>query len=490
MRVIPLPEPPTCEHTNPSLQASTTTIKEEDGNAMTIERRPKQPRKHAASSRTDAARATPLTAHPVPPRLGPDIGMPKALRSPRPDRATRAFLRMLNLVQPLIPQKLVPLKAQREIIRLSALAYGDRPDMAEVTERTIAGPGGQIALRIFTPKRESKPRPAFLWCHGGGFVTGGLDTAESICRQVALEADCIAIAVRYRLAPEHDLVASREDFMAALRWVAEHGASIGVDTARLAIGGDSAGGNISAAVAQACQSHDGPHVSLQVLAYPVTDLLHEFPSHAENAKGGYLLDEKVTGWIKSLLGESASEGLSDPRLSPRRNPDLRGLPPALVITAGFDPLRDDGLDYVARLRTAGIPVELLHYAGQIHGFLNFDTVIGAGRDALERVATALATTFGSTALTDRTLEITDPPGPPPPLVHHLVAECASTALLLWISSERWGHTLLNLAAPRAARSVGRLAGWTLGPALGLRRLAMSRLDRRHVRQTHPSRPIA
>ena len=174
---------------------------------MTIEQGPKQPRKPAASSRTDAARATPLAAHPVPPRHGPDIGMPQALRSHHPDRATRAFLRMLNLVQSFIPQKRIPLKAQRQVVRLAGLAYGRRPDVAEVTERAIAGPGGQIELRVFTPTRESRPRPAFLWCHGGGFVVGGLDTADSICRQIARQANCIAIAVRYRLAPEHDLVA-------------------------------------------------------------------------------------------------------------------------------------------------------------------------------------------------------------------------------------------------------------------------------------------
>ena len=459
---------------------------------MTLEQRQKQARKPAASRRTRTAQASPLAAHPVPPKQGPDIGMPQDMRSRRPDRATRAFLRMLNLVQPLMAQKRIPipLKGQRQIVRLASLAYGHRPDVAEVSERTIAGPNGQIELRIFTPTRDSTPRPAFLWCHGGGFVAGGLDTAESICRQIALQADCIAIAVRYRLAPEHDLIASRQDFMAALRWVAEHGAEIGVDSTRLAIGGDSAGGNISAAVAQACLSQDGPHVSLQVLAYPATDLLHEFPSHAENAKGGYLLDEQVTGWIRNLLGEHVNEGLTDPRLSPRRNPDLRGLPPALIITAGFDPIRDDGLDYAARLRTAGVPVELLHYAGQIHGFLNFDTVIGAGGDALERVGSTLATTFASKALPDRTLEITDPSGPRPPLARRVAAEWASTVLLLWIASERWGYTLLNLAAPRAARSMRRWAGWTFAPALRLRRLAMSRLDRRHVRQTHPPQPAA
>ncbi|HSV47831.1 MAG TPA: alpha/beta hydrolase fold domain-containing protein, partial [Ramlibacter sp.] len=461
-----------------------------DGNAMTIERRPMHPRKPAASSGTGAAPATPLAAHPVPPRLGPDIGMPQALRSRRPDQATRAFLRLLNLVQSLVSQESIPLNGQREVVRLAGLAYGRRPEVAEVSERTIDGPGGPIALRIFAPTQASKPRPAFLWCHGGGFVVGGLDTAESICRQLALQADCIAIAVRYRLAPEHDLIAGREDFLAALRWVAEHGAQIGVDPTRLAIGGDSAGGNISAAVAQACLNQDGPRLSLQVLAYPVTDLVHEFPSHAENVKGGYLLNEEVTAWIRGLLSEQVSEGLTDPRLSPRRRADLRGLAPALVITAGFDPLRDDGLDYTARLRTAGVPVELLHYAGQIHGFLNFDTVIGAARDALERVSSTLATTFGGTALADRTVEIADAPGRPRPLGRHLVAECSSTALLLWIASERWSYTLLDLAAPGAARSMRRWMGWTLAPALGLRRMAISRLDRLAARQTHPPRPAA
>ena len=164
---------------------------------------------------------------------------------------------------------------QRAVWRLTALAMGQRPPVASVTMQTIDGPAGSIEMRIFSPGRSAKPRPAFLWCHGGGFMVGGLDTADSICRTIARIADCVVIAVRYRLAPEHELTACREDFLAALQWVAKQGATLGIDTVRLAIGGDSAGGNICAAVAQHVAHHGGPKLSLQVLAYPATDLLED-----------------------------------------------------------------------------------------------------------------------------------------------------------------------------------------------------------------------
>lgn len=176
------------------------------------------------------------------------------------------------------------------------------------------------------------------------------------------------------------LYAGREDFLAALSWLAEHGASVGIDPARLAIGGESAGGNISAAVAQETLRRGGPKLSSQILVYPATNLTAEFPSKAENGHG-YLLTAEFMDSLESLVQE---RDLTDPWLSPAFSPDLRGLPPAVIITAGFDPIRDDGLSYAAQL--AGVPVGLLHCSGQFHGFLNFDSVIGAARDALGRSA--------------------------------------------------------------------------------------------------------
>jgi acetyl esterase len=258
-----------------------------------------------------------------------------------------------------------------------------------IVERRIDGPGGQILLRIYTPEGPVGLKPAFLWCHGGGFVAGDLDSNDAICRGVARAAQAVVVAVRYRLAPEHDLYAGREDFLAALNWVAENGASIWIDTTRVAIGGDSAGGNISAAVAQENLRRGGPNLKMQVLVYRATNLLAEFPSNAENARG-YFISADLLDSLRPLIEQG--KDLTDPWLSPGLSADLSRLPPALILTAGFDPIRN-GLYYAAQLRAAGIPVELLHYAGQFHGFLNFDSVIGAARDALTRIGSSLARVF-------------------------------------------------------------------------------------------------
>ncbi|MCA0244822.1 MAG: alpha/beta hydrolase [Proteobacteria bacterium] len=439
------------------------------------------------SRRSAAASAAASAAGTAPPPAGAAAGagasgMPQALRNPRPDRASRALLRWMSLARRR-PADGWSLHSQRQAWRLVALAMGRRPRVANVSEWTIAGPGGPLELRVFTPTRSTSLRPAFLWCHGGGFVIGGLDTADSICRAVALAADCVTIAVRYRLAPEHDLHASREDCMAALEWVARHAAALGVDPARLAIGGDSAGGNISAAVAQEALHRGGPALALQVLVYPATDLIEEFPSLFENSEG-YFLDTAAIASVKRHLA-GVLHGAEHPRLSPRRHPDLRGLPPALIVTAGFDPIRDDGLDYAARLRAAGVPVELLHYAGQFHGFMNFDSLLGAGRDAQARIGAGLAAAFKGQATPDRTIEIGDAAAPREraPLAQHS-ADWLSMGLLAWIALGRWCDTLSRLAAPRTSAASGWLLRPMLAPAKFVGRRLGARLDRLAAIQTY------
>jgi acetyl esterase len=229
--------------------------------------------------------------------VGP--GMPTTLRASQMDREAGLFLRF---VSPLMGQSVSreQVGKYRASWRLLAAAFGRRVPVASIVERRIDGPGGQLVLRIYTPEGPTGLKPAFLWCHGGGFVAGDLDSNDSICRGVARAAPAIVVAVRYRLAPEHDLYAGREDFLAALNWVAKHGASIGIDPARLAIGGDSAGGNISAAVAQENLRRGGPNVRLQVLVYPATDLLAEFPSKRENARG-YLLTADFIDSLRPLI---------------------------------------------------------------------------------------------------------------------------------------------------------------------------------------------
>jgi acetyl esterase len=412
------------------------------------------------------------------------IGMPQVRRSSHPDHDARAFLRLLNLATRMRPVEHYSLRQLREVWRLTALALSQQLPVANVTERVIDGSGGPIELRIFKPDNTDQLLPAFLWCHGGGFVVGGLDTAESICRSATHEAQCISIAVRYRLAPEHDLAAGREDFLAALQWVADNGATLGIDTTRLAIGGDSAGGNICAAVAQQALRRNGPQLCLQVLAYPATDLLQEFPSFVENAEGFMITDSLLTQIKRTVAVSLDSLDAQDPWLSPRRSQDMHGLPPAVVISAGFDPIRDDGLDYAARLRAAGVAVELLHYAGQFHGFLNFDAIIGAGRDALQRMGESLAVAFRREPAPDRTVEIADVPARPSMLCAAM-AELTTSGLMTWEATERWSGTLLRQVSPTAARAARRmLLPWHVPLAL-IRHRLVARLDGRVAHQTYP-----
>jgi acetyl esterase len=287
--------------------------------------------------------------------------------------------------------------------------------------------------------------------------------------------------VRYRLAPEHGLRAGREDILAALTWVAENGATLGIDPTRLAIGGDSAGGNIAAAVAQQTIRRGGPQLRLQVLAYPATELVQEFPSKAENAVG-YMISSEILEHIRQTL--PAIIDAEDPWLSPRRSRDLHNLPPAVIVSAGFDPIRDDGHEYAARLRAADVPVELLHYAGQFHGFLNFDALIDAGRDALARIGAALARALHDDIYDDRTIEVADarPSG-----AWDKGVDLANTMLMAWEAVGLWSETLPRLVSPR----VGKLSGiltrpWFL-PAALLRRTLVSGVDPRTARQTYPTK---
>jgi acetyl esterase len=264
------------------------------------------------------------------------VGMPRLLRTARLDRDAHAFLRFFNTIARR-PIDAYPLADARRQWKLLAQILGRRLALADVSALSIGGPAGAIELRVFRPETGGELLPALLWIHGGGFIVGGLETSDSICRSLARRARAVVVAVRYRLAPEHDLHAGRDDCLAALRWLASHGASIGIDATRLAVGGDSAGGNISAALAQACRAGRGPALRLQVLVYPATDLEVDFLSLHENASG-YLLTAASIDWIRRTIATGLD--LTDPWLSPARSAELSGLPPALIVTAGFDPIRD------------------------------------------------------------------------------------------------------------------------------------------------------
>ena len=268
---------------------------------------------------------------------------------------------------------------------------GPGDEVATAEDRTISGPAGPIPVRVYTPKSGSAPRPALVYLHGGGWVLGDLEMVDAICRSVANRAECVVVSVDYRMAPEHKFPAPLDDCYAAVTWVAEHAGEIGADPARLAVGGDSAGGNLSAAVALRARDEGGPALRLQLLVYPVTDHSFDTASYKENGEG-YLLTKDMMVWFWDHYLAKANDS-DNPLASPLRAKDLSGLPPAQVFTAEFDPLRDEGEAFAARLAAAGVPVNHTRYDGQIHGFWTMLAVMPAAGAAADEASAALRRAF-------------------------------------------------------------------------------------------------
>jgi len=262
--------------------------------------------------------------------------------------------------------------------------------VSHVSDRTLPGPDGEIPVRVYAPESDAV-LPALVYLHGGGWVLCSLDTHDGVCRSLANAARCVVVSVDYRLAPEHKFPAGAEDCYAALRWVAEKGAEIGVDPARIAIGGDSAGGNLSAVVALMARDRGGPALRHQLLVYPVIARDFETPSYRENAEGKLLTREQMVWFWNHYLAEASQA--AHPYVSPIRAESLAGLPPALVITAEFDPLRDEGEAYAERLREAGVPTRQSRYDGMIHGFFSMGGAVGRSRVAVDEAAGALRDAF-------------------------------------------------------------------------------------------------
>lgn len=271
----------------------------------------------------------------------------------------------------------------------SALA-GVPEEVGKVENRTISGPGGDIPVRIYTPAGEG-PFPALVYYHGGGWVIGNLDTVEVPCRLLTNRANCVVVSVDYRLAPEHKFPAAADDANAVVKWVAENALTIGVDPKRIAVGGDSAGGNLAAVVALMARDNGGPSLVYQMLIYPVTNHSYDTDSYRENGEGYFLTkDTMVWFWNHYLRDELDSK---NPYASPLLAEDLSGLPPALVITGGYDPLRDEGEAYAERLKAEGVPVEATRYDGMIHGFFWMPGVLEQGNKAIDQAANALKQAF-------------------------------------------------------------------------------------------------
>lgn len=268
-------------------------------------------------------------------------------------------------------------------------------DVASVLDQSIGGKHGPIPLRIYrgAGTQTTAILPCMLFLHGGGWVIGNLESHDRLCRRLANLARICVVAVDYRLAPEHRFPVALDDSASALEWLARNASELNIDSNRLAVGGDSAGGNLATVVALMARERGGPALVHQVLIYPVTDHDLSTPSYVENATGYVLTREGMRWfWRHYLAGEAQGR---EPYASPLRAPSLAGLPPALVITAEHDPLRDEGEAYATRLRDAGVPVTPTRYTGMFHGFVRMTRLLDKARTALDEIAGSLHKAFAT-----------------------------------------------------------------------------------------------
>lgn len=275
-----------------------------------------------------------------------------------------------------------------------AALYFTPEQVAKVENRTIPAPTGEIPVRIYTPDGAG-PFPLLVFFHGGGWVVGDLDTHDALCRALTNAAACVVLAVDYRLAPEHKFPAATEDCYVATEWAAAHAAEINADPDRIAVGGDSAGGNLSAVVTILARDRGGPSLSFQLLIYPATDFSTEFPSRIENADAPILDTDSMRWCMNHYLNDEADK--TNPLASPLLTSDFHNLPPALVITAEYDPLRDEGEAYAERLKAAGVPVTVRRYDGLVHGFFSYGVGVDRVQQAMAETAESLRSAFGKAA---------------------------------------------------------------------------------------------
>lgn len=265
--------------------------------------------------------------------------------------------------------------------------------LACVEDRLIPGPGGEIPIRIYTPDGKA-PFGALIYFHGGGWVLGNIEMTDQPCRLLAKAAGCVVVSVEYRLAPEHKFPAGPEDCYAATRWAAENAGSIGVDPARIAVGGTSAGGTLATVVAMMARDRGGPPIAYQLLVYPATTAALDTPSHREFARDNYYVLSRADMewfWGQYLNGDADR---TNPYACPAHAKTLRGLPPAFVITAEYDPLRDEGEAYAARLREEGVTAALKRFDGVTHGFFGMPTQLDKSKAAIAEAGSALRTAIG------------------------------------------------------------------------------------------------
>lgn len=280
----------------------------------------------------------------------------------------------------------VPISQMRALMkaRTSRLAL-EPPSVGRILDKTVKTDANRVHVRIYYPAgTEGRPLPAYIYAHGGGFVVGDLDMVETICRTLCKDANIAVVSIDYRLAPEHPFPAGLEDVIAVTQWVSQNGAKLGIDTVRLAIGGDSAGGNLAAAAAQHFAANGEVALRYQVLVYPVTDLTCSQPSYKDLGTGYPLTLDRMRFYISQYLREPAQT--TDPRASPLLAKSFAGLPPALVVVAGLDPLLDEGLAYAQKLRGAGTDADTIEVPDHPHGFLGWTREAKAARETLASIA--------------------------------------------------------------------------------------------------------
>ena len=269
-----------------------------------------------------------------------------------------------------------PAEARELYLKGRFVSNPEPPQLASVEPLTIPSPAGSIPARIYTPTRLRKVNglaPGLVFFHGGGWVIGDLDSHDVVCRKLADEGELMVVSVDYRLAPEHKFPAAVDDAIASTKWIAENAKQFGIDASRLMVGGDSAGGNLAAVVAIAARDGNGPDIAGQVLIYPAIDFAMTHPSHRE-PETSILLTHSVIRWFRDHYLSGAAD-VHDWRASPARAKTLIRLPPAYVLTAGADPLRDEGDEYARRLKEAGVAVTHRTFPGQFHGFFTMGKLL-------------------------------------------------------------------------------------------------------------------
>jgi acetyl esterase len=285
-------------------------------------------------------------------------------------------------------------KGRAEVDKMSEDCEAAPPEVAATIDGTIPVPGAAIKFRRYRPLGVDGTRlPTLIYYHGGGWVIGNIETHDSTCRRLANKSRCQVISVDYRLAPEHPFPTPTDDSLAAFRHIRDNAAQFGADPARLAVGGDSAGGNISAVVCQACRQAGEPMPAFQMLIYPATDARQQTESRRLFAEG-YFLTKDLMDWFWKAYAPAGTD-LTDLRLSPLLAKDFAGLPPAFVLTAGYDPLRDEGRAYADRLIDAGVKTTYVNYPGTIHGFFSLTRFLQQGLRANDEAAAVLAAHFGT-----------------------------------------------------------------------------------------------